>query len=353
MVNKRRAALFAALFSLAADVATAQTMVPSDFRFPRNQAAEAFSGKATVVDVRFKFYFPFDEHRYLPVNDQIAAALSSAPVILAPKGMKAVVLSTVCTPEQLLIEERGDVVEVKGGRIESQIEITPDTALNDGTRQIALEYLLLDLIFAKIAGRKAERAQVFLDIRLWPSAAAKEAAMRAEEEKRRAQAAIEERQRREEEAAREAEARAEAVAAAQASAARRARFIRQALPYLGGTLLIAILIILNRNWLFPDVTVALGPGQHVQKSLSTRRLDGETTADPGTILQTSWARSWIGLRKRIKVETFVSEDAPADPERAPIDILVSAGSSVPAGRYLAKTRRLTVRIDVSASPAAA
>jgi len=48
------------------------------------QIAEAFSGQPTLVNVRFQFYFPVDDERYLPVSEELAGAPFISAGVLAP-----------------------------------------------------------------------------------------------------------------------------------------------------------------------------------------------------------------------------------------------------------------------------
>jgi hypothetical protein len=82
-----------------------------------------------------------------------------------------------------------------------------------------------------------------------------------------------------------------------------------------GLPLLALFLWLRRKWLFPDVKVQVTPGDWAQWPQKLRILPEDREAEPGTILRTKWARSRLGRRQRIKVETFVGEKATS--ERVP------------------------------------
>ena len=153
--------------------------------------------------------------------------------------------------------------------------------------------------------------------------------------------------------------------------------------------LLVAFVVVRRRWIFPTVKVAIAPGQcrHLQGKLHA--LPYDTRAEAGTILRTMWARSRLGLRRRIKVEVFVSVQASSgaadedeggwrpgrgglsssglDDERrrrpagwlrrawrritlraqeGEHDVLVSAGASVRPGTYLARGPDGSVRVRV-------
>lgn len=154
--------------------------------------------------------------------------------------------------------------------------------------------------------------------------------------------------------------------------------------------LLVLTVTLRRKWIWPKIKMELAAGEYEQLRHSMAVGRDESNADPGTILETVWARGRLGRPKRIKLEVFVGEDeevssgelAGAESEWASLyqrsilvddddmdgllrslrkakeqkrpspgekrrDVFVSVGRSVRPGTYLAKTRRGGVRIKVS------
>jgi hypothetical protein len=325
-----RCCFLLALVVLTWQGAAAQTDI-SRLKFPVTATAEAFFDKAARVTVSFQIYFPVDGQQYLPVNERVAALLSSPPAIKAGPGMRVRVLKTVCTPEILTVQMGQETGTAMGGRITSEVEITPDSYVTPGTHIVVLEYPMIDLTFRMIRARSPVRAEAQIRVEVWASEAAKLEAMRLAEEKRRQQEAL------------EAQARHEA----------RMRFLRNSLPYLAVAVLIGLVVFLFRKWFWPDLEVKLAAGEHRQYPRALRPIGREKSAESGTILKTKWARHWSGRRNRIKVETFVSEGAQLDPEHPgrkyvdKLDLLVSVGASVQPGSYLAKGPNGAVKIIVT------
>jgi|GEM_PF-4977834 len=122
---------------------------------------------------------------------------------------------------------------------------------------------------------------------------------------------------------------------------------------LGVLSAVGIVIFLQRHWLWPAVRVPVAPGQHVQV-----KAPWSQKAEPGVILETLWAKNRWGRRQRIKVETFAGGDETDDyaffssgsSRPMNLDVLVTAGVSVPKGTYLAVGRNGAVRIDVRRTP---
>lgn len=316
-----RCCLLAALLHVSNAAGTAQTLYKSPF--PVTQTAEAFSGQPTRVNVRFQFYFPVDNERYLPVSQDLAARLSTWPAVTAEPGLRVRVVTTVCEPVSLQVPVAQGTATVTGGEIASQFEITPDSSVIQGAHEITLNYRAIDLISAYVRARAAVPAEVRITVDVWPSHSAKLEAARLAEEKRLREEAL------------EAHAWYEA----------RVRLIKRLLPFLAVALLIGALLYWNRKWIWPDVSLKLTAGGYEQRRRALPMMDGEKKAEPGTILQTVWATNRRGRLQRIKVETFVSEEKSQN--FAQLDLLVSVGKSVRPGIYLAKAPNGVARIIVT------
>jgi len=166
-----RCCLLAALLHVSNAAGTAQTLYKSPF--PVTQTAEAFSGQPTRVNVRFQFYFPVDNERYLPVSQDLAARLSTWPAVTAEPGLRVRVVTTVCEPVSLQVPVAQGTATVTGGEIASQFEITPDCSVTQGAHEITLNYRAIDLISAYVRARAAVPAEVRITVHVWPSHAAK------------------------------------------------------------------------------------------------------------------------------------------------------------------------------------
>ena len=104
-------------------------------------------------------------------------------------------------------------------------------------------------------------------------------------------------------------------------------------------LALALAFLLVGPWVRPSLKVTLARGTCTQNSYG-RIVPGAWSQDPGTILETRWARDCLGRRQRIKVETLVS-DFHTD------DAIVSVGLHVDPGLYLARGRNRSVRVRVT------
>jgi hypothetical protein len=324
---------------LSAGVAAAQSA-----RFPVTQSEEAFGDRPDVVQVRFKFHFPIDPLRYLPVDDDLAAILSIPPDVEAPSSLRARVASSVCTPADLTVYAAGEAVTARGAEIITKIELRPRPPDAVTTQTVTLRYPLIDAVVAKINGISSGAAVARIDVQVWPSVAARDQFLAKEQERQRLEREAEERAR----IAREqAEARARAareLAERQARREARIRLAVKSIPYFGALFLVASLLFLYRHWLAPDLTVTVGRGSHLQQSLNSTPVDA-ADAEPGTILRTEWARNWMGFRQRIKVESFVADHVEGAGKH-PVDLLVSVGRSVRPGKYVAAGAHGSVKVEV-------
>lgn len=318
-----RCCFLAVLLHVSHTAGTAQTTLYKS-PFPVTQSAEAFSGQPTRVKVRFQFYFPVDNERYLPVSEELAARLSAWPTVAAEPSVRVRILTTVCEPRLLRVPFGQDMATVTGGEIVSELEITPDYAVTQGVHTVTLDYRTIDLTSAFIRSNSAAPAEVRITVEVWASQAAKQEAARLVQEKRLRQEAL------------EAQVRYES----------RMRLIKRALPFLAVAVLIGGLVYLNRKWIWPDLIVELAAGGYEQRRRAVPMIQGDERAEPGTILQTVWARNRTGRLQRIKVETFLSEDN-AQGAGKKLDLLVSVGKSVRRGTYLAKARNCVAKIIVT------
>jgi hypothetical protein len=318
-----------------------------EFDFDVPSGTEIFGGQANEVEVLFTFYFPVDEKRYLPVDRDLARILSSEPDVTAPKGIRARVVSSECEPRKLLVEKRGMIVEVSGAQIVTKLELRPRAGFEKSDQTVRVEYPLINSVFAMLGATPPGKPGTTFSVHVWPSAAAKQAVIAAEEEKLQQQREAEERAREAEWQARIAEAarvRREKEAKERARIEARARFIRAMQPYAAAMLVLAAIFMIWRKWFYPDLEVVLAAGGHVQKTLPAAAI-AEAVAEPGSITQTAWAKNPFWRRRRIKLETFVS-DTSAGPGAHRVDLLVSVGKSVRPGRYLAAVHDSAVRVTV-------
>lgn len=105
-------------------------------------------------------------------------------------------------------------------------------------------------------------------------------------------------------------------------------------------------VLFFRAWMKPDVPIVVAPGQvRLEKDRLYAFDDAEATALPGTFLHTAWVRDWLGRRHSVKLELLagvydVQHASDADDvqprHRQKVDLLLSAGSSVLPGRYVAR-----------------
>jgi hypothetical protein len=341
----RRVLLVLAL--LAASLPAPAQLPQQEFQFDVPSGTEVFGGQKNEVVVRFTFYFPVDATRYLPVDRDMAQVLSSAPGVTAPKGIRARVVSSVCQPRDLVIAKSDRIVEVSGAQIVTKIELEPRQGFERSEQTIRVEYPLIESVFAMLGSIPPAEASTTFTVDVWPSAAAKQAVLAAEEEKLRQKREAEMRAR---EAARQvaianaARVQRENEAAERARREERARLLRKMQPYAAAVLVLFLIFLIYRKWLYPDMEVVLTSGGHVQHTLPEATI-AEAEAEPGTITQTAWAKNRLWLRKRIKLETFVS-DTSAGRGAHRIDLLVSVGKSVRPGRYLAAVHDAAVRVTI-------
>lgn len=308
--------------------------------FPVRQSAEAVRGQTQRVTVSFNVYFPIDDTRYVPVKEELAKLLSASPRIGAEPGMRVDVVRTVCTPKMLTLTEELKVVGVMGGVVLCEIDVTPDEAVEPGFHDLVLFFDHLSLAFVALGTKTpALKAEAHVRVQVWASAQAKEEAMRrAEEEKRRAA---------------EAQRRQEEIDA-------RKRFERLARigKWVGVGLAAAVLAVfalwLRRKWIWPDLRLKIPAGGHEQLHHAMSGLSADVHAEPGSILRTAWAQSRLGRRQRVKVEILTTETGLAESphgkreDKSPVahDVLVSVGSSVRPGKYLARLAEGAVLVEV-------
>jgi hypothetical protein len=112
-------------------------------------------------------------------------------------------------------------------------------------------------------------------------------------------------------------------------------------------------IVLLRAWLKPDVEMDVTPAQFLfkQRRLSVAN-EYDATAATGLFLETVWARNWWLRRQPLKLEIVAGEyDAITSPRRRErVDLLISVGSSIRPGAYVARRDLTAFRIRVGASP---
>jgi len=310
-----------------------------EFRHPSN--VEGFVGQPSTVTVRFFFYIPVDQQRYLPVDAELARILSAPPDVTAPPGISIRSVDSVCKPATLTIDDGTSVIGATGGIIDTTIQLVPDDSAADADHALTIQYPLVNAVFTMIGARPPGRPQTTLSLHVWRSVAAKEAFLRAEAEQRAKERAAAEKVRRAEEERR----RQQSAAAERAKREARIRLLLELRPYAAAVLLLALAALLYRGWLFPDLTVSLRRGGHVQQRLPRAAIP-ERKAEPGTITETIWARNRVWRRKRIKVETFVS-DAHTGSDAHAVDLLISVGTSVPPGRYVARSSKGVVKVVVT------
>lgn len=114
----------------------------------------------------------------------------------------------------------------------------------------------------------------------------------------------------------------------------------------GITGFLLLLLILRRRWIFPRVKAVVPAGGYTQLHGVISAKASMQYSQPGTVLETCWAKSRVGRRQRIKVEIFVREKGAGKKSRC--DVLVAVGASVLPGIYLAKGRTGSVRVEVTA-----
>ena len=332
-------------FLLLAGVLSAGAAAAQSVRFPVTQSEEAFGDRADVVQVRFKLHFPVDPLRYLPVDNDLAAILSTPPDIEAPASLRARVVSSVCTPADLTVYAAGgDEVTARGAEIITKIELRPRPLDAVKTQTVTLRYPLIDAVVAKIHGMSPGAAVARIDVQVWPSVAARDEFLAKEQERQRLEREAEERARIAREQAEERERAARELAERQARRGARIRLAIKSIPYFAALFLAGFLLFLYRHWLAPDLTVTVARGAHLQQSLKSTPVDA-ADAEPGAILRTEWARNWMGFRRRIKVESFVADHVEGAGQHA-VDLLVSVGRSVRPGKYVAAGAHGSVKVEV-------
>lgn len=308
-------------------------------KYPLSRSMEAFGDRADTTEIRFQFYFPVDQRRYLPVDRDLAAILSFTPAIEAPRGLHARVVRSVCRPKAMVIEEGDYTIGAEGGEMVTEVELRPDAPNEVTDEMVKIRYPLLDAVVAKIDGISPGPAEVNLAVHIWPSVAARDETVRAEAERVRREREAREQARRAQAIADEKTRIAREKAEAEARKAARIRLLHQSIPFAIVLAVIGFVLFLYRHWISPDLILTATGGSHLQKSLPKGR---SSDAEPGTILHTAWARDWMGFRKRIKVESFVADHAAAGEKKPGIDVLVSVGKSVPAGKYVAESVKIVV-----------
>jgi hypothetical protein len=332
--------------------------------FPIMKFIEAYNGKTERTNTSFNIYFPADDNRYLPIREELAARLSVAPLVSPDSGLQARVTNTLCTPKKLLIEMDSGFGYVDGGEIRCDVEITPTPSAKRGTHEVKLSFTFVDLINQELKGLPpTSRAVAVFKVDVWPSPEAKQAALRSAEEQRQREAdAKADALRQKQELAREKLREQEELEAQ----ARREGF--RAIAWKAATVLALLLpfgafIYLKRKWLWPEMKLELAQGEHKQLRAAVRGPRNGKHVEPGTILQTTWARNFIGRRHRIKLETFSSEDSShmlglhrsqaehqsvgfEENGDSKLDLLITVGASVRPGSYLSKVRNHGIRIKV-------
>lgn len=323
-------------------------------RFPISLSTEAFLDRRTIVEVSFKIFFPKDDERYVPVTAALAEFLSFPPDAYAKPELGVRVIRTECIPEDMIVEMATKTVKVKGGTVNCALEIAPVRTVKKGLYNIKLAFSTIDSVFDRIGSMSSfSKAVAQIQVEVWPSPQAKQAALRAAEEERRRkeEAAAKIRREQQEAEAREHRQREEAAIQAQLqkeeAEAReqyevRIRLLKNVGPYVGLALFSALIIFLKREWLWPNFKGYATVGNNMQFNDA---LEGRGAGEPGTILHTSWAKALHGTRKRIKVETFIPEAGLAR-THCKLDLLISVGRSVRPGIYLAVLPSGTVRVRV-------
>jgi len=313
--------------------------------FPISLDAEAFVNRPVRVSAHFLIYFGAGGDKYLPVSNELATILSADPVARSPATMRVRTVRTTCTPTEVVVPTVDGFATATGAMVETEVEVTPLVARGPTTRRVTLSFPLLDTIFGRLSRQLAvAKAEVHIDVRVWASERTKENA-RLEAERR------EQEQRQQEEAARrEGEIKAEQdVMQEQREQDARDRVLWQerkriATPIAFALLVVIVGVFLKRHWIWPDLWVELGRGQfkHLRSALPGQ--PGQI-AEAGTILFTAWARSPLGRRHRIKVETFAPEAITAYRTVKP-DVFVSTAKSIYLGHYLAELPNGVVHIKV-------
>jgi hypothetical protein len=79
--------------------------------------------------------------------------------------------------------------------------------------------------------------------------------------------------------------------------------------YFGVAILVFLLLsfYIHRDWIWPKTKVELARGEYKQINRAIYLKDIDKDIVSGTILQTLWARSWVGRQQRIKIEIFIAE----------------------------------------------
>jgi hypothetical protein len=323
--------------------------------FPAVASAEGFRGRTTRVEVSFNIFFDVDDTTYVPVKTELARILAAEPIIESKAGIVGQVVSNYCLPRELNVKMGQDIGRGTGGTIQTMIEVSLSRTAPLGDQVIRVLYPVIDTAMERLSNRPGRsHAVAAITVTVWASPEAKQAALRkledearqrrqAEEEQRiQAQKEQEEAQRLRDEEAR----RQEALASQRTSEARKAAFVAF-LHFLPEIALGAVLLVLCAPWFWPTASVTAKAGQHEHLSKVVPARHSEGYDEPGTILQTAWARGLLWRRHRLKVETFVSEDAGAnDGDNRRLDLLISVGQSVRRGIYLAKTPNGPIRVRV-------
>ena|ERR1035441_6888728 len=111
-------------------------------------------------------------------------------------------------------------------------------------------------------------------------------------------------------------------------------------------------IVFVRGWLKPDIEIDVMPEQLVFKQRCLSIADEhEAAAATGLFLDTVWARSCLLRRQPLKLEIVAGEydDLIASPRRRErVDLLISVGSSIRPGLYVARRGLTAFRIKVAA-----
>ena len=294
-------------------------------RFPILSRTEAFLGETLRFKITFKFFYPAGAVEYYPVSEKVATLLSRVPTVEVDEGLTATVLKTVCTPTEVLVRMGQGSFQVKGGLILCEFEVVVADWMPESEPQVRLKFELIDFVAAKLGATGPEsNAEVHINIKVWESAASK----------------------------REAERKATLEKLRKEEEARLARIEKRNQFLKWGSIVLLILLILIttlwllRKWLWPTLRVEMDAGEYRQFPRSVRAQHAEQSIEPGTILRTIWAKSFWGERQRIKVETFIARDRSEEDYFRDLDVLISIGSSVPRGTYLADEPNGAVIIKV-------
>ena len=321
----------------------ASQVVADANQFPVSVRTEAFNDHPINVKVVFKIFLPKDNKRYIPVSPTLAQFMSSSPDVYAKPDLRVRVIRTECIPEDVTATVGGNEVMGKGGVIDCEIEIAPLRSVRRGVYDVILSFGMIDKTFDMLSSTVSlPKAVVHIQVETWPSPAAKQEALLAAEAERKRKEEMAAQARHQKEEAEAQARRQKEEAEAQARHEARIRMLKLVSPYLGLGLFLAIIVFLKRKWLWPDFKVRLQVGKKMQFDNVLR---GRGGMEPGMILHTAWAKAWYGTRQRIKVETFAAEGLHSD-SRSKLDLLVSIGTSVRPGVYLAKLPNGAIRVYV-------